>query len=81
MVLHEPRVADAVVGGWHADTARRFLQDDGEDEARVEVRFDRDEEGGVVDCLYFEGRVDGNVVDGARVFDKGEVVLEPIEEK
>ncbi|KAL8639720.1 MAG: hypothetical protein Q9228_003277 [Teloschistes exilis] len=81
VVLHEPRVADAVVGGWHADAARRFLQDDGEDEARVEVCFDRDKEGGVVDRLDFEGRVEGNVVDGARVFDQGKIVLEPIEEK
>lgn len=78
VVLHEPRIADGVVGSRHADAARRFLQDDGEDEARVEVRFNRDEEGGIVDCLRFEGRVEGDVVDGARVFDQGEVFGEPV---
>lgn len=41
MVLHEPRVADRAVGGdgvVDAHAAFGFLQDDGEDEARVDGR-------------------------------------------
>jgi hypothetical protein len=35
--LHESWVADAVVGGWGADTTVAFLHHDGEDEARVDA--------------------------------------------
>lgn len=79
VVLHEPWVADTVVGGGYADAAGGLLEDDCEDEAGVEVRFDPDEEGGVVNGLYFEGRVEGDMIDGAGIFDQVDVVGEPIE--
>ena len=37
MVLHQPRVSDAVVGGGDADAATGLLQDDGKDESVVDT--------------------------------------------
>lgn len=57
VALHEAAVLDAVVAAGRADVARGFLDDDGEDDARVDFGFLRDGDDGVVDGRRFGGGV------------------------
>lgn len=57
VVLHDARVGDAVGGCAYADAAVGFLDDDGEDEARVDTGGFRFGDDSVVDILDFGGGV------------------------
>lgn len=78
MGLHEARVAGGVVRRRDADAAAGFLEDDGEDEARVCVRLRGNGQGGVVDGGDLFGGVGEDVPDCAGAGDEGEVGGEPV---
>lgn len=71
MRLHEARVADCIGGkcGGDADAAVGFLEEDGEDEARVCGCGGGDGEDGGVEGEGFGEGVGGDVVGGAGVED------------
>ena len=78
MVLHKAGVTDAVVGGRDADTAARFLDHDGEDEAVVYARFGCDLLDSIVNGQDFRrGGVDLGVL-GAGGGHNGFIVIEPV---
>lgn len=78
VVLHQAGVADAVVGGAHADAAARLLHDDGEDEAMVNTSA----AGGLLDAVPdgadLGAAVVGNVHPLARVEHGVLVVVEHV---
>ena len=65
VVLHQARVGDAAEGGGDADAAAGFLEDDGEDEALVDVGASGDGLDGIVDRGNLGGGVVGESVLGA----------------
>lgn len=79
VALHHARVVDAAVGGWDPQAAVALLHDDGEDEARVDLRLARDGVDGSLEILVLGRRVVGG---GARelraaVVQDGLIVGEP----
>ncbi len=82
VALHQARVAHSVVGSRRSHAPARFLDDDGEDEAVVDLRLERDLLDGVVDGADFgAGIVGAPVLIAARAEHDLLVVVEPISRK